>query len=95
MMSKKRKKINNSFGQAILEFTFAMVLFSLFLYALLMAFKWVAQDLAERQIEHETTLLTEIGSGSGAFGDQYSPSEQLNPVFYKPRKLDMVYDGWK
>ena len=70
-------------GQAILEFTFAMIILMLLIYGLIMVFRWVGLDLAERRIQHEMVLTD----------NSLSPQDQVNPDFYRPIKMRTVYRG--
>ena len=70
-------------GQAILEFTFAMIILMLLIYGLIMVFRWVGLDLAERRIQHEMVLTD----------NSLSPQEQVNPNFYRPKKMRTVFRG--
>jgi hypothetical protein len=65
-------------GQSTIEFTFAMMVTLVLIYALFMVFRWAGLDLAERRVAHERLLTDET----------LRPEQQLNPEFYKPRKLD-------
>jgi hypothetical protein len=68
----------NSRGQATVEFTFAMIVTVILIYAMLMVFRWAGLDLAERRFAHEHLLTNE----------SLRPEQQLNPEFFRPRKLD-------
>lgn len=68
-------------GQATIEFTFAMTLTLILMFALAMVFRWVGLDLADRRFAHEK-LLTNTA---------LRPEQQLNPDFYRPRKIDAAF----
>jgi hypothetical protein len=72
-------------GQSTIEFTFAMMVTLILFYALFMVFRWAGLDLAERRYAHESLLSNE----------SLRPEQQLNPDFYKPRKLDAAFRGFK
>jgi hypothetical protein len=55
-----------------------MIITLILVYALFMVFRWSGLDLAERRVAHELLLTNE----------SLRPEQQLNPDFYKPRKLD-------
>ena len=74
----------NKRGQSAIEFTFAMTVTLLMVFALLMVFRWAGVDLADRRIAHERL----INNGS------LRPEEQLQPDFYKPRKIDSAFRGF-
>ena len=76
--------IINRRGQSTIEFTFAMIITIILIYALFMVFRFVGLDLAERRFAHER-LLT-----NGAL----RPEQQLTPDFFTPRKIDAAYKGF-
>lgn len=78
--SLKRRK----HGQATIEFTFAMTLTLIMALALYMVFRWVGLDLANRRYTHENLLTN----------DSLRPEQQLNPDFYRPRKIDAAFRGF-
>lgn len=47
-------------GQAIIEFTFCMVIALLMIYGTMMLFRWGGIDLAERRIAYDETLTQNI-----------------------------------
>lgn len=71
-------------GQATIEFTFAMTLTLIMTLALYMVFRWVGLDLANRRFTHENLLTN----------DALRPEQQLNPDFYRPRKIDAAFRGF-
>ena len=71
-------------GQSTIEFTFAMMVTLILVFALFMVFRWVGLDLANRRFTHDQTLMN----------DALRPEQQLNPDFYKPRKLDTAFRGF-
>lgn len=68
-------------GQATIEFTFAIMLTLIMTLALFMVFRWVGLDLANRRYSHEKLLTN----------DSLRPEQQLNPDFYRPRKIDAAF----
>ena len=74
-------RITKNRGQSTIEFTFAMIITLVLVYALFMVFRWAGLDLAERRFTHERLLTNE----------SLRPEQQLNPDFYKPRKLDAIF----
>ena len=74
----------NTKGQAAIEFTFAMMITLIMVFALLMVFRWAGLDLADRRVSHDKTLSNET----------LRPEQQLNPDFYRPRKIDAAYRGF-
>ena len=71
-------------GQSTIEFTFAMMVTLILVFALFMVFRWVGLDLANRRFTHDRTLTN----------DALRPEQQLTPDFYKPRKLDAAFRGF-
>ncbi len=71
-------------GQSMIEFTFAMMVTLLLIYALFMVFRWAGMDLAERRFAHEHLLTNEA----------LRPEQQLNPDFFKPRKIEGAFRGF-
>ena len=80
-------------GQVIIEFTFCMIIVMLMMYGLVKIFRWTGVDMVERRMSHDVTLKvgitkdylnTDIGSG---------PMRQIDDYFYKPTKMDAVWDG--
>ncbi len=71
-------------GQATIEFTFAMTLTLIMTLALYMVFRWVGLDLANRRFTHENLLTN----------NALRPEQQLNPDFYRPRKIDAAFRGF-
>ncbi len=78
MDHRSRGVIISERGQATIEFTFAMIITLILVYALFMVFRWAGLDLAERRVSHERLLSDE----------SLRPEQQLNPDFHKPRKMD-------
>ncbi len=71
-------------AQATIEFTFAMTLTLIMTLALYMVFRWVGLDLASRRFTHDNLLTN----------DALRPEQQLNPDFYRPRKIDAAFRGF-
>ena len=71
-------------GQSMIEFTFATMVTLILVFALFMVFRWAGLDLAERRFAHDQTLTD----------NSLSPYQQLNPDFYKPRKIEAAFRGF-
>ncbi|MCA9401292.1 MAG: hypothetical protein KC713_06670, partial [Candidatus Omnitrophica bacterium] len=58
----KNRLQNRSFykGQAIIEFTFSMVIVFLMIYGVMKVFQWTGLDLANRRIAHESLLVGDV-----------------------------------
>ena len=81
-MGHRNTAILKESGQATIEFTFAMIITLILVYAMFMVFRWAGLDLAERRVAHEELLTRDV-----------KPEQQLNPDFFKPRKLDAAVRG--
>ncbi|MBF0486477.1 MAG: hypothetical protein HQL16_08190 [Candidatus Omnitrophica bacterium] len=66
-------------GQSIIEFTFAATGAMLLLYGLVMVFRWVGMDLAERRYDHDQRL----NNGTDM-------TAQLSPDFHEVRPMDVI-----
>ena len=69
-------------AQATIEFTFAMIAILLLIFGIIRIFRWVALDLADRRIAHDQLLQN----------TKLSPGQQITPNFYRPRKMEAVYN---
>lgn len=84
MVDNKTKIISGNIkGQSTIEFTFAMMVTLILVVALLLVFKWVGMDYANRRFTHDQTLSNDL----------LRPEQQLNPDFYRTRKIDATYRG--
>ncbi len=82
------KKTNKS--QAIIEFTFCMIIVFLMIYAVIKIFRWTGLNLAERRRNHEAVLTQGINRGSAGTD---GPLKQIDPYFSRPTKMDTIWDG--
>ena len=78
-------------AQAVIEFTFAMILVLLMVYALMSIFRWNGVSLAERRIAHENALIAPIVEGFQDTQNALGPQKQIDPYFYKPKKVRAVW----
>ena len=85
------KILNTEKAQAILEFTFAMVIIMLMMYSLIMIMRWVGMDFAERRIAHEQKLTEPIDEDFRR--REFGTLKQLDPYFYKPIKMNAIFTG--
>lgn len=72
----------NFHGQAILEFTFCMLVVMLMVFGVIQIFRWSGRDLVERRRAHEAVLI----NGT-------APLPQLDTYFYAPKEFQAVWDG--
>ncbi len=70
-------------GQATIEFTFSMIVIIFLIYGMVQVFRWAGLDLAERRVAHDKLLTNE----------SLTAEQQLNPEFYRGRKMDAVHHG--
>ena len=83
-------------GQAVIEFTFAMIIFFLMVYGLIKIFQWTGKDLYHRQRAHEFMMYYDGDAGSWFSSSEWwinSPARQINPFFYAPEPFDSIWDG--
>ena len=74
-----REKYTN--GQAIIEFTFCMIVIMIMIYGIIEVLRWTGEDIAERRITHQD-VLTDAA---------LTPTQQVEPDFYLPTDLDAIY----
>ncbi|OGX27566.1 MAG: hypothetical protein A2787_05480 [Omnitrophica WOR_2 bacterium RIFCSPHIGHO2_01_FULL_48_9] len=79
-------------GQAIVEFTFSMLIVFIMIYAIVGIYQWTGIGLAERRMAHENSLIVPIVERHDAATFNQGPVRQLDPFFYKPRKLRVIWD---
>ena len=72
-------------AQSTIEFTFVLIVIFLMAFGLIRVFRWAGMDLAERRWAHDHTLANE----------QLTTEEQLNPDFYRPKRMNSVYRNWQ
>ncbi|VAX38282.1 hypothetical protein MNBD_UNCLBAC01-1583 [hydrothermal vent metagenome] len=95
-------------AQAILEFTFCMIVVFLMIYGVVKIFQWTGLDLAQRRITHDQKLVAGINTAWGQcktwdsnmpprclayFRDEEGPLNQIDPYFYEPVRMNAVWDG--
>lgn len=67
-------------AQATLELTFVILVIIFLAYGLVQILRWAGLDLAARRWTHDQVIL------NGATTD-----EQLNPDFYRPRRITAIF----
>jgi hypothetical protein len=67
-------------AQSTIEFTLVLIIIVLMVWGLIQIFRWSGMDLAERRWTHDQTLI-----------NGQTPEEQLNPDFYRAKRLNSVY----
>ncbi len=78
-------------SQVLIEFSFCMVVIFLMIYATMMIFRWTGSDLAGRRVAHDDLLTTDVEQRYGTIAD--GPLKQIDPYFYRPTKMNAVWDG--
>ena len=84
-MLKTAKNIKNMppiKGQAILEFSFCMIVILIMFYGVIKVFHWAGRDSVERQRSHDSLLI----GGSNA-------KDQISPYYHGPTRMDAIWDG--
>lgn len=86
---KRARPVMDRKAQAIVEFTFAMIIVILMAYATMMVFRWSAIDFVYRRKAHDDRLLTGVDK---SYSDRSSgPLRQLHHYFYKEDRLNAVW----
>ena len=80
-------------GQAILEYTFCLVIILLLFYGCVMVFRWAGVNLADRRILHDQGLQAGIDENWRKFED--GPLKQLAPGSFNMSSMNLVFNGWK
>ena len=81
----------------MLEFLFCMIVIMLMIYSMMMIFRWVGVDMAERRIAHDRVLFQ---GGILTDGVELEAKDifvrssvvQVDRYFYKPIKMNAVHD---
>ena len=81
----------DDFGQAIMEFTFSMIIVFMLAYAIVTVFQWTGVGLVERNMANENSLIVSVDEGYTPQNFNKGPVGQLDPFFYKPRKMRAVW----
>lgn len=79
-------------GQVTLEFTFCFIIVLLLLYGCIMAFRWAGLSFAGIRQEHESSLTTGINESWTFYKE--GPYKQVNPDFYEPLKMNLIFNNW-
>ncbi len=87
------RKINKNKAQVTLEFSFCMIIILLMMFSLIRIFRWTGMDLAERRKAHERELGKIVGLVEDYEFPRTGPLKQIDPYFFKPGKLDAVWEG--
>ncbi len=91
----QRSFVDRRWGQVTLEFAFAMVVVILLMYAIIQVMSWIATSLAQRRVSGDSSLtsITDVENWNDIYTDP-SPLSQLQPEFYSPKKLKLVFNAW-
>ena len=78
---KKNFKIQQA--QVAIEFIFSMIILFIMVYSLLRIYCWTGEDLVQRQLAHETTIL-----GKTSYDDF------PDPYFYTSTPMNAIWRGY-
>ena len=76
-------------AQVILEFTFCMIIVLLMLFGITKVMTWTGREYAGRFDGHDRTLTGPFIPSYVSMGD--GPSNQIDPYFYTPVKMNAIY----
>ena len=88
-----KEKLKKNHGQVFLEFTFCFLVLLLLLYGCVMAFRWAGLSFADIRTSHDSALRDQSVDEGWTIADN-GPLKQLNPNFYKPRNMNLVFNNW-
>lgn len=74
-----------------MEFTFAIFIVFLFVYAFIKVFQWSGISLAERGQVHQKALIQPITENFNSMTVSDGPLKQIDPYFYKQKKIRAVW----
>jgi len=80
-------------AQAIIEFTFAMIVVFLMIFGAMMIFRWTGLDFAFRRKAHDSELTQGISHHYTQSDGRDGPLKQISPYFYQPTKMNAVWKG--
>ncbi len=81
-------------AQVLIEFTFCMIVIFLMIYAAMMIFFWTGSDLSERRAAHDAALtMGNIVTDYDLTTLRNSPLKQIDSYFYRPGRMNAVWDG--
>ena len=92
MKNLPKNKIQPVKAQVTLEFTFCFIIVLLLIYGCIMAFRWAGLSFADIRKTHEDTLIQGIDPNWTSYNS--GPFKQVNPDFYKPLKMNLVFNNW-
>ena len=85
----RSSKLDRRQGQAMMEFTFSMIIIFLMIYALVKITQWTGFDLVQRTQAHETQLFVPIANRYFQIGA--GPLKQIAPYFHYPTPMNAVF----
>ena len=85
------RKINHK-GQAVIEFTFCMIIILLLFFGCVMAFRWAGVSLAERRAAHDKTIKANLPDNWPDFSA--SALRQVDKDFYKNNSMNLIFRKW-
>ena len=94
MKEKIRNPNHKKSAQVTAEFTFCFIMVLLLFYGCVMAFRWAGASLAARRVAHDSTLTQYVPTFPGWRNEESGPLKQLNPYFYEPPKMNLIFNRW-
>jgi len=89
------KVVDKEGAQAILEFTFAMIILMLLIFAIVRVLEWTGHTLVGRRIAHENVLILPAVESYVYLPQcgitELRPIDQIDPYFYKQPKMKPVW----
>lgn len=84
----RKKFLERSAGQMMIEFTFSMIMALIMIYSVVMVLRWSGLDLAKRRRAHDKTLREDI-DGFSTLNE--GPLKQLDSYFYQPMRINATF----
>jgi len=85
-------KIRNKNAQAIIEFTFCMIILFIMMYGLMKVFQWSGTDLAKRRQAHDSTLKGGVVADYSVYA--HGPIKQLDPHIGSSAPINAVWRNY-
>ena len=87
-----RIKQKRNSAQVIVEFTFSLIMVLLILYGIVKVIRWSGVSLADRRIEHDRILNTNVPDNFPTFAQ--GPLRQVYPDFYNVKDMNLIFNNW-
>lgn len=76
-------------GQAIIEFTFSMVIVFIIFYSTIKIFEWSGIDMVKRRVAHDTLMTTNIEEAYQNL--ESSPLKQIDTIYTKATPMNAIW----